>query len=145
FYNEITLSNQDAKIPEDYRQFLEKCIEVVEHYIDDEEFSSKKMAAEMGVSYSSLTKKVKMVSGQSLNAFIRFVRLRKAARLFIDTNYNVNEVAATVGIYDAKYFREQFSKQFGRNPSDFIKKYRKPFSNKFTVNKDILRKGKEEK
>lgn len=145
FYNEITLSSQDAKIPEDYRQFLEKCIEVVEHYIDDEEFSSKKMAVEMGVSYSSLTKKVKMVSGQSLNGFIRFVRLRKAARLFIDTNYNVNEVAATVGMYDAKYFREQFSKQFGRNPSDFIKKYRKPFSNKFTVNKDILRKGGEEK
>lgn len=95
----------------------------------------------MGMSYSAITKRVKAVSGQSLNSFIRFIRLRKAARLFIDSNNNVNEVAAIVGIFDARYFREQFSRQFGMNPSEFIKKYRKPFANKFTVNKDILGKG----
>lgn len=138
FYNEITLHNQDAKIPEQYRQFLETCIKVVEDHLDDEQFSSKKLASELGMSYSSITKKVKTISGQSLNSFIRFIRLRKAARLFIDTNYNVNEVASLVGIYDARYFREQFSRQFNMNPSDFIKKYRNSFSNKFTVNRDIL-------
>lgn len=138
FYNEITLASQDTKIPEKYREFLEKCIQIVEAHLEDEEFNSKKLAQELGASYSSVTKKVKAMSGQSLNSFVRFLRLRKAARLFIDTNYNVNEVAATVGIYDSRYFREQFSKQFGMNPSIFIKKYRKPFANKFTVNKDIL-------
>ena len=144
FYNEITLNNQDAKIPEQYRQFLEKCIEVVEEHLDDEAFNSKKLATALGMSYSSITKKIKAVSGQSLNNFIRFIRLRKAARLFIDTTYNVTEVATTVGIFDARYFREQFSKQFGMNPSDFIKKYRKPFANKYTVNKGVLGKGSEE-
>ena len=141
FYNEITLSKQDAKVPEKYREFLEKCIQIVEDHLDDEMFSSKKLAAAMGMSYSAITKRVKAVSGQSLNSFIRFIRLRKAARLFIDSNNNVNEVAAIVGIFDARYFREQFSRQFGMNPSEFIKKYRKPFANKFTVNKDILGKG----
>lgn len=138
FYNEITLHNQDTRIPEQYRQFLETCIKVVEDHLDDEQFSSRKLASELGMSYSSITKKVKTVSGQSLNSFIRFIRLRKAARLFIDTNYNVNEVANLVGIYDARYFREQFSRQFNMNPSDFIKKYRNSFSNKFTINRDIL-------
>ncbi|HTG57265.1 MAG TPA: DNA-binding response regulator, partial [Niabella sp.] len=141
FYNEITLSNQDAKISDEYRLLLEKCIELVEEHLDDEQFNSKKMAQQMGMSYSSLTKKVKTISGQSLNSFIRFVRLRKAARLFIDSAHNVNEVASLVGIFDARYFREQFSRQFGMNPSDFIKKYRKPFANKFTINKNYL-KGK---
>ena len=141
FYNAITLNNQDIKIPEKYRQFLEKCIEVVEEHLDDEEFNSKKLAMELGMSYSSVTKRVKAVSGQPLNSFIRFIRLRKAARLFVDTGHNVNEVATTVGIFDARYFREQFSKQFGMNPSEFIRKYRKPFANKYTVNKDVLDKG----
>jgi len=80
-------------------------------------------------------------AGHSLNSFIRFVRLRKAARLFIDSDQNVNEVATAVGIYDARYFREQFSKQFGMKPSDFIKKYRKPFADKYTVNRDIITKN----
>ncbi|MBO9617844.1 MAG: response regulator [Niabella sp.] len=141
FYNEITLTAQDTKIPEQYRQFLETCIRLVEEHLDDEEFTGKKLAAALGMSYSALTKRVKAVSGQSLNSFIRFVRLRKAARLFIDTTANVNEVATTIGIFDARYFREQFSKQFGMNPSEFIKKYRKPFANKFTINKDIMNKG----
>ncbi|MGJ7030238.1 hybrid sensor histidine kinase/response regulator transcription factor [Niabella hirudinis] len=143
FYNAITLDNQDVKIPEKYRRFLEQCIEVVEEHLDDEEFNSKKLAVKLGMSYSAITKKVKAVSGQSLNSFIRFLRLRKAARLFIDTSYNVNEVATTVGVFDARYFREQFSKQFGMNPSEFIKKYRKPFANKYTVNKDVLGKSEE--
>lgn len=143
FYNEITLSNQDSKISEQFRQFLDKCIEVIEQDLDDEKFNGKKLAQQLGISYSSMTKRVKAISGQSLNSFIRFVRLRKAARLFIDTNYNVNEVAGIVGIFDNRYFREQFSKQFNMNPSDFIKKYRKPFANKYTVNKDVLNKGGE--
>jgi len=142
FYNEITLANQDAKIPEKYREFLEQCIQIVEEHLDDDAFNGKQLATILGMSYSSITKKVKTVSGQSLNSFIRFLRLRKAARLFIDTNYNVNEVATMAGIYDPRYFREQFSKQFGMNPSAFVKKYRKPFANKFTINKDIL--GKDE-
>ncbi len=143
FYNEITLSNQDVKIPEQYRQFLENCIQIIENNLDEEEFNSKKLAAGLGMSYSSITKKIKAISGYSLNSFIRFIRLRKAAQLFIDTDYNVNEVASIIGIFDTKYFREQFSKQFSMNPSEFIKKYRKPFANRYTVNKDILGKRKE--
>lgn len=139
FYNEITLNSQDAKISDQYRLLLEQCIDAVEDHLEDEQFNSKKLAQQMGMSYSSLTKKMKAISGQSLNSFIRFVRLRKAARLFIDSNSNVNEVASIVGIFDARYFREQFSRQFGMNPSEFIKKYRKPFANRFTVNKDLLK------
>jgi YesN/AraC family two-component response regulator len=60
--------------------------------------------------------------------------LRKAAELFINTNYNVGEVAFQVGIYDAKFFREQFHKLFGMNPSEYIKKYRKPFQGQYTIN-----------
>ena len=45
----------------------------------------------------------------------------------INTNCTVAEAAYKVGINNAKYFREQFSKLFGINPSDYIKKFREPF------------------
>lgn len=42
-----------------------------------------------------------------------------------------------VGISDGRYFREQFNKQFGINPSDYIKKYRKAFSAKYQMVKNV--------
>jgi DNA-binding response OmpR family regulator len=137
FYNEITLSQNNIKISAEYKEFLERCIQVVEEHLYDDNFTVKSLASEIGMSHSALYKKVKSVSGQSPNAFIRFIRLRKAAELFINSDLNVNEVAVQVGINHTKYFREQFNKLFGINPSEYIKKFRKPFNNKFNVNKGL--------
>lgn len=38
---------------------------------------------------------------------------------------------------DIKYFREQFSKLFGMKPSEYIKKYRKPFNKSYKLNEKI--------
>ena len=134
FYNEITLQENPLKISEEYKEFLEKCISVVERHLDDEAFNVKTLAAELNISHSNLYKKVKSISGHSVNAFIRFIRLRKAAGLLINTNSNVNEVAADVGFISPKYFRQQFAKLFEMNPSEYIKKYRKAFGKSYNLN-----------
>lgn len=136
FYNEVTLQTNSLKISPEYKEFLERCIAIVEQHLDDSNFSIKVLASELGMSHSNLYKKVKSISGQSVNAFIRFIRLRKAAEFFINTNHNVNETASEVGFNDIKYFREQFSKLFGMNPSEYIKKYRKVFGKTFSINEE---------
>jgi DNA-binding response OmpR family regulator len=136
FYNEVTLQKNPLKISTEYKEFLERCIAIVERHIDDENFNVKILASELGISHSNLYKKVKSLSGQSVNGFIRFIRLRKAAELLINTHSNVNEAAAEVGFNDTRYFRQQFSLLFGMNPSDYIKKYRKVFGKSFTLNED---------
>lgn len=133
FYNEITLQKNDLSISEDYKVFLERCIETVEANIDRDDFSIKLFAKEMGMSHSNLYKRVRQVSGQSINSFIRFIRLRKAAGLLISTDCNVNEAAFQVGIADGKYFRNQFAKLFGMNPSEYKKKYHQAFQKNYTV------------
>jgi AraC-like DNA-binding protein len=90
------------------------------------------------MSHSNLYKKIKSISGQSLNGFIRFIRLRKAAELLINTNCNVNEAAYRVGLNDIKYFREQFHKLFGMNPSEFIKKHRVAFHKNYLLNDQVI-------
>jgi AraC-like DNA-binding protein len=79
------------------------------------------------MSHSNLYKKIRAISGQSANGFIRSIRLRKAAEMFLKTDCTVSEAAYKVGINDPKYFREQFNKLFGVNPSEYIKKFRGPF------------------
>lgn len=137
FYNEITLQKNDGKVSVEYREFLEKCIRIVEEHLDDETFSIKTLAAEMGMSRSSLYRKVNSVSGQSIIGFIRFIRLRKAAELMINTENNVTEIASITGFNDIKYFRTHFHQLFGMNPKEYIQKYRKPFHNNLQLNKNV--------
>jgi CheY-like chemotaxis protein/AraC-like DNA-binding protein/anti-sigma regulatory factor (Ser/Thr protein kinase) len=128
FFNEITLNkSNNLKISQEYKDFLQRCIAIVEAHINDPEFSIKTIADEIGMSHSNLYRKIKSISGQSATAFIRFIRLRKAAEILLTTDSTVYQAAYSVGLTDLKYFREQFSKLFGLNPSEYIKKFRTPF------------------
>lgn len=123
FYNEITLQKNDYKISSEYKDFLEKAINIVENYLDDPNFNVKILAEEIGMSHSNMYKRIKSISGKSANEFIRFVRLRKVAQLLIDTDCNINQAAFAAGFNDIKYFRVQFQKLFRMNPSEYKKRY----------------------
>ena len=137
FYNEITHQQNTLNISGEYKEFLEACIAAVEKNLDRDEFNIQTLASEMGMSHSKLYKKIKTISGQSANAFIRFIRLRKAAEMFINSDHNVNETAFYVGIKDIKYFREQFAKTFGMKPSEYIEKYRKNLGKNYKLNEKV--------
>jgi ligand-binding sensor domain-containing protein/DNA-binding response OmpR family regulator len=134
FFNEVTLKTDTLKVSEEDRGFLQKCIALIEENLMETDFNVKFLASALGMSHSNLYKKIKATSGQSINSFTRFIRLRKAAELLINTNLNINEVAYRVGINDVKYFREQFQKVFKLTPSDFIKKHRNTFHKYYNVN-----------
>lgn len=133
FFDNITLKESSIKVPAEYQDFLKRCIQVIEENIDTDDFTIKKFAKAMGMSQSGLFQKIKSISGQSVNAFIRSIRLRRAAVLMLTGNMNINQAAFQVGIADARYFREQFVKLFGMNPSDYIKKYRHTFNRDFNT------------
>ncbi|MDR6805168.1 ligand-binding sensor domain-containing protein/signal transduction histidine kinase/DNA-binding NarL/FixJ family response regulator [Dyadobacter sp. BE34] len=140
FYNEITLQTSDFKISVEYKEFLTECIRIVENHITDSGFNVKVLAAEIGMSHSTLYNRIKSISGQSATSFVRFIRLRKAAQLLITTDITISETAFSVGINDIRYFREHFQKLFGMKPSDYVKKFRKPFHERSTIDKDLFRK-----
>lgn len=133
FLENITLKESTTRVPAEYRQFLQTCIAVVEDNLDKEDFNIAKFSRCMGMSHSALYQKIKTVSGQSINTFIRSIRLRRAAMLMLRENMQVKEAAFYVGICDVKYFREQFTKLFGMTPSEYIKKYRSSFNRDLNV------------
>jgi len=127
FFNHITLKQDNSKISEEYKDFLDRCIVVVKNNLTDSGFGIKVLTDNLAMSRSTLYSRIKSISGQSPNAFIRFIRLRMAAEMFIASECTISEAAYSVGIKDMKHFREQFNKVFGMNPSEYIKKYRKKF------------------
>ena len=133
FLNHVTMQEQNLKISESEKNFLDACIKAVEEHLYDDQFAISILANELGMSHSNLYKKIKQLSGHSINSFVRMIRLRRAADILINSTSNVNEAAAEVGFNDIKHFRAQFVKLFGYTPSEYIKKYRKTFQGKYTV------------
>ncbi|MDE3234776.1 MAG: response regulator [Bacteroidota bacterium] len=129
FFNAVTLQ-PNFNIAGEYKDFIEQCIAITEKYLDDPDFNIKTFSREIGMSHPKLYKKVKAVSGLSVNVFIRYLRLRKAAELLINTDKTISEVTYEVGFRDIKYFREQFNKLFEMNPSEYVKRYRKSLGSK---------------
>lgn len=132
FINEITLKQNQLKIPAEYSEFMSNCIAIIEKHLGDEDFTTTQFTLEIGMSRSKLFRNIKSISGLSIAEFIRYIRLRKAGQLMIETDMQIKEIAFKVGFNDQKHFREQFHKLFEMNPSEFVKKYKNSFSNNRT-------------
>ncbi|MFA9191286.1 two-component regulator propeller domain-containing protein [Flavobacterium sp. FZUC8N2.13] len=133
FLDSITLKENAQKVPTEYQDFLKRCIDIIEANLGNRDFSIKNFAFEMGMSHSSLYKKIKIISGETLNAFMRSIRLRRAAMLLLTENMNIAQASAEVGFEDQKYFRQQFVKLFGMTPSLYVKKYKDSFNKDLNI------------
>ncbi len=133
FLDSITLRENTQKVPAEYQEILKKCITIIEANIHKRDFTIKTFASEMGMSHRTLYTKIKIISGQTLNAFIRSIRLRRAAMLMLTENMNIAQASVEVGFEDPKYFRQQFVKLFGMTPSEYIKKYKNTFNSDLNI------------
>jgi CheY-like chemotaxis protein/anti-sigma regulatory factor (Ser/Thr protein kinase) len=106
------------------QQFLEKITRLIEDNIDNPEFAVPFLSARLGMSQPVLYKKVKAVTNLSVNDFIKFIRLQKAAQLLADERLTVQYIAGAVGYTDSKYFSREFKKQFGKTPSEYAREPR---------------------
>lgn len=102
-------------------EFLKKAMETMEKHLDDSEFSTDAFAGEMCMSRSNLHLKMKALTGESTNEFIRRFRLRRAMELLKTGRYNISQVSAMVGYGTPSYFATSFKKFFGELPSAFLK------------------------
>ena len=101
------------------QDFLIKATDLIEEYMDHAEFNVEMMARKFAMSRPVLYKKVKSLTGMSVNDFIKSLRLKKAGVLLLQRKLNVNEICYTVGYNDIKHFRNEFKKQYGKTPTEF--------------------------
>ncbi|MGC3958068.1 MAG: helix-turn-helix domain-containing protein [Verrucomicrobiota bacterium] len=102
-------------------QFLRRVVDVVQANLSDYEFDVETLARKLSVSRRQLFRKFKAIANTTPNAFIRDIRLKRAAHLLHDSNLTVSEIIYMVGFSDPKYFRTVFKEQFGVLPGEFTK------------------------
>lgn len=110
------------KMSEKDISFLEDIANIIECNISNSNFGVEELAKEMGVSSSHFYRKLKQLTGQIPNAYLRNYRLQKAAELLASNKgYNVAEVMYQIGIESNSYFSTSFKKLHGVTPSEYLK------------------------
>lgn len=111
--SKVTLNSID-------REFLETTMELMEKNMNDESYWVEQLASDMNTSRSTFFRKLKKLTGQTPNDFIRIIRLKRAAQLLEQNQLSVSEVSYMVGFNDPNYFGKCFKKVYGRSPSRFV-------------------------
>lgn len=120
YIDKSAFSDETSVINELDRKFMSKLVEYIEEKMMNENFSIDTLAMEMAMSRSVFFKKIKSLTGQNPQEFIRDIKMKKAATLLNEKKYSIGEIAYLTGYPNAKYFSTAFKKYYGTTPSTFI-------------------------
>ena len=119
YSREIVIQPTDVVVPSTEEAFLEQAIAVVEHHLGRSSFNIDTLADEVGLSRRQLQRRLKAATGQSPKAFVRHIRLERAAQLLRQESGTIAEIAYAVGFSKPSYFAERFREQYGVLPSAY--------------------------
>lgn len=100
--------------------FLNRIFNLMEYNMSNETYWVDDLSCDMNVSRSTLFRKLKHLTGQAPQTFMRTKRLERAVQLLVLGQLRIGEVAYQVGFADPNYFSKCFRKFFGKAPSSFI-------------------------
>lgn len=102
------------------KSFLDTLIRHISQNLADEQINAEALAQNVAMSQTQLYRKLKALTGQTVNEFVRNIKLNHAANMLANNGMSVKEVAYMTGFSDRRYFSKCFKEKFGRSPSDFI-------------------------
>jgi two-component system, sensor histidine kinase ChiS len=106
-------------------EFLARLLDCARKHLEDPEFSIKQMGEELHLSHTQLYRKVLSLTDYTPNEYIRNLRLKTAARMFMEGHTNITSVLYTVGYNSPSYFTQSFRELFGLSPSEYIRQAKK--------------------
>jgi signal transduction histidine kinase/ligand-binding sensor domain-containing protein/DNA-binding NarL/FixJ family response regulator len=99
--------------------FIQRIMKFIEENIEDSELSIDGIATFIGLSRSSMFKKIKSLTDLAPVDFIKEIRIQRAAQLIETGEFNISQVTYMVGMTDPRYFSKCFKQKFGVSPREY--------------------------
>ncbi|CAC9975467.1 hybrid sensor histidine kinase/response regulator transcription factor [Flavobacterium panici] len=116
FYNGITPKAKEKTTTLD-NEFIKSVLNYINENINEYELSVEVLASKVFLSRSQLYRKIKTLTGVSVNEFIRNVRLEKAKELIELGNDNITEISIKTGFSSPSYFTKCYKEKYGQLPT----------------------------
>jgi len=98
--------------------FLMGFLKLVEDNLNSPNLNVDFLSKELGMSRSTLYRNLKGITGETVNSFIKNIRMRKSFLLLKEGKMNISEIAAETGFNSPSYFTTSFKKHFGFSPNE---------------------------
>ena len=98
--------------------FVEKATRLILDNLSDTDFTIGRLCREMAMSRTLFYGRLKTLTGQGPQDFIRLIRLEQAAQ-YLKQGDSVLDVSMKTGFVNVKYFSTVFKKHFGVSPSKY--------------------------
>ncbi len=119
YFSAISGSDETNNTTSLDKDFIQKVLTYISENMSDSELSVELLATQLHLSRSQLYRKIKSLTGQTVNEFLRNVRLQKAKQLLEShQSANVSEVCYNVGFSSPSYFTKCFKAHFGVLPTE---------------------------
>ena len=104
-------------------RFTQSFFELIEKNISNPDLGIDLLSQELGLSRANLYRKLKAVTELSPTELIRNKRLEVAAKLLLESDYTVSEVAVYTGFNSHAYFTNCFKSFYGYSPSEWVQRH----------------------
>jgi signal transduction histidine kinase/ligand-binding sensor domain-containing protein/DNA-binding response OmpR family regulator len=100
------------------KEFIEKVLSYINESIGDPNLNVESLASQLNLSRSQFYRKIKALTNQTANEFIRNIRLLRAKQIIETGSVNISEVCYKVGFSSPSYFTKCFKSYFGVLPKE---------------------------
>lgn len=114
--------------------FFKGLHEYIAEQMENTQLDAQQLANHLGLSKTSLYKKVRAITGQTPHALINSYRLHKAAYLLTHSDYNVSEIIYKTGFNSRSYFYKSFQEVFHCSPSSYQDQQNESLQSSSTLN-----------
>lgn len=121
FQTEKELTPEHVTLNSIDEEFLKQIMSHMEDNMGNENYWVDELASDMNTSRSTFFRKLKKLTGQAPNDFMRIVRLKRAVQLLEQNELTIAQVSYLVGFSHPNYFGKCFRKFFGDTPTNYIK------------------------
>ena len=115
-------ASPETAAPQPTDPFLGKLYGLIEDHLDNPLFSLDELTIQIGMSRSSLYRKVKVLTGLPANELIRNYRLKRATE-YLRQGCTVAETADLVGFDHPSYFTKCFRDLYHMTPTEFTTRH----------------------
>ncbi len=117
----IDKAEESGELSDD-EKFLARITRLIEKNMSNPDLNVNVLSDISGVSSKQLYRRIKTITGLSTVAYIRDLRMKKAASLLSKGTYSVSEVMYIVGYNNLSYFTHCFAEEFKLSPSNYRKR-----------------------
>ncbi|MEP5340202.1 MAG: two-component regulator propeller domain-containing protein [Algibacter sp.] len=118
YFSVISDMPENTKTTSLDKEFIDKALNFINANMGDPELSVESLASEMSLSRSQFYRKIKALTNQTANEFLRNIRLQKAKQILEMGNTNISDVCYKIGFSSPSYFTKCFKGYFGLLPTE---------------------------